>query len=97
MRLAWLHNGYKGGLAVLIEVRVKREKIIQIRVGDDPPDVVSVADSEVNSMSRYVNQPAPPEARRPTTCTAITFTSVIEGKIIAYPISGRSVGAILVE
>jgi len=97
MRLAWLHNGYKGGLVVLIEVRVKREKIIQNPIGDDPPDVLSVADSEVNSMSRYVNQPAPPEARRPTTCTAITFTSVIEGKIIAYPISGRSVGAILVE
>ena len=32
-----------------------------------------------------------------TICTAITFTIVIDGKIIAYPMSGRSVGAIRVE
>ena len=90
-------NGYKGGLVILIEVRVRRKKFIQNRIGDDRPDVLSVADSEMNSMSGHVSQPAPAEARRPTTCTAITLTSVIEGKIIAYPISGRSVGAILVE
>ena len=38
-----------------------------------------------------------PAASRPTICAAITFTMVIDGKIIAYPMSGRSVGAMRVE
>jgi len=41
------------GFIVLIEVRVKRETFIQNRIGDDRPDVLSVADSEMNSMSGY--------------------------------------------
>src|SRR5262245_10741538 len=43
------------------------------------------------------HQPAPAATTRPTICTAMTFTIVIDGKIIAYPISGRSVGAMRVE
>ena len=42
--------------------------------------------------ARSSHPPVPVAARRPTICTATTFTMVIDGKIIAYPISGRSVG-----
>ena len=43
------------------------------------------------------NQPRLAPAIKPTTCTAMTLMMVMDGKIIAYPMSGFSVGAIRVE
>ena len=47
-----------------------------LRRGLGPPSC-----SSLDHRRRY--PPAPPVARRPTICTAITFTSVIDGKIMA--------------
>jgi hypothetical protein len=63
----------------------------------DPKHKRPVRDGAANHPIAIVQPLAPAATRSPTICTAMTFTMVIDGKIIAYPMSGRSVGAIRVE